>query len=255
MSKELAASVLQSFSRSLSAEEKAIAECISSPKLHSLNEQEFRELIAQAAVINSIKALPSDIEVTLLQQLTQNTYRSTTIKDWQNAFLYNAIGKDFERVEAFNLFSISFMADVLKRYEEYKSKIWRELNKVIIMPELEPKHIEAINPVTALHADVDRWNEGKHTWVEIAAPYNCQRLFRQGIYKKSMWAPEVWARFEDIAKQKIEAKFKASNRVILGESAQAEFDGLQKIELSRLIYIDIIKQLNKGKNDTIPQIN
>jgi hypothetical protein len=62
-----------------------------------------------------------------------------------------------------------------------------------------------------------------------------------------MWAPEVWARFEDIAKQKVEGKFKASNKVILGESAQAEFDGLQKIELSRLIYIDIIKQINKEK--------
>jgi hypothetical protein len=240
MSKELAASVQQSFNRSLSAEERAIAECISSPKLHSLNEQEFRELIAQAAVINSIKALPSDIEVTLLQQLTQNTYRSTSIKDWQNAFLYNAIGKDF------NLFSISFMADVLKRYEEYKAKVWRELNKALVLPEAEIKHIEPTDPLNVLHADVDRWNEGKETWVEISAPYNCQRLFRKGIYKKSMWAPEVWARFEDIAKQKVEAKFKASNKVILGESAQAEFDGLQKIELSRLIYIDIIKQINNG---------
>jgi len=248
MTKELAASVQQSFNRSLSAEERAIAECISSPKLHTLNEQEFRELIAQAAVINSIKALPSDIEVTLLQQLTQNTYRSTSIKDWQNAFLYNAIGKDFERVEAFNLFSISFMADVLKRYEEYKSKVWRELNKALILPEAQPKHIEPTDPVTALHADVDRWNEGKHTWVEISAPYNCQRLFRKGIYKKSQWLPEVWARFEDIAKQKVEAKFKASNKVILGESAQSEFDALQKIELSRIVYIDIIKQINKEKS-------
>jgi hypothetical protein len=246
MSKELAASVLQSFNRSLSAEERAIAECISSPKLHSLSEQEFRELIAQAAVINSIKALPSDIEVTMLQQLTQSTYRSTSIKDWQNAFLYNAIGKDFERVEAFNLFSISFMADVLKRYEEYKSKVWRELNKALILPEAQPKHVEPTDPVTALHEDAERWNAGKETWVEISAPYNCQRLFRKGIYKKSMWDAEVWARFEDIAKQKIEAKFKASNKVILGESAQAEFDALQKIELSRIVYIDIIKQINNG---------
>ena len=249
MSKELAASVQQSFNRSLSAEEKAIAECISSPKLHSLSEQEFRELIAQAAVINSIKALPSDIEVTLLQQLTQSTYRSTSIKDWQNAFLYNAIGRDFERVEAFNLFSISFMADVFKRYEEYKSKVWRELNKALIMTFPEIKRPEPTDPVTALHADVDRWNAGKDTWVEISAPYNCQRLFKQGIYKKSMWDAEVWARFEDIAKQKTEAKFKASNRVVLGESAQEEFDGLQKIELSRLIYIDIIKQINKESHD------
>ena len=249
MSKELAASVQQSFNRSLSAEEKSIAECISSPKLHSLSEQEFRELIAQAAVINSIKALPSDIEVTLLQQLTQSTYRSTSIKDWQNAFLYNAIGRDFERVEAFNLFSISFMADVFKRYEEYKSKVWRELNKALIMTFPEIKRPEPTDPVTALHADVDRWNAGKNTWVEISAPYNCQRLFKQGIYKKSMWDAEVWARFEDIAKQKTEAKFKASNRVVLGESAQAEFDGLQKIELSRLIYIDIIKQINKESHD------
>jgi hypothetical protein len=245
MSKELAASVLQSFNRSLSAEEKAIAECISSPKLHSLSEQEFRELIAQAAVINSIKALPSDIEVTLLQQLTQNTYRSTSIKDWQNAFLYNAIGKDFERVEAFNLFSISFMADVLKRYEEYKSKVWRELNKALILPEAQSKHIEPTDPVIALHADVDRWNEGKETWVEISAPYNCQRLFRQGIYKKSEWDAQVWARFDDLAKQKTEAKFKAANRVVLGPSAQEEFDNYQKIELSRLIYIDIIKKIIK----------
>lgn len=245
MSKELAASVLQSFSRSLSAEERAIAECISSPKLHSLSEQEFRELIAQAAVINSIKALPSDIEVTLLQQLTQNTYRSTTIKDWQNAFLYNAIGKDFERVEAFNLFSISFMADVLKRYEEYKSKVWRELNKALILPEAQSKPIEPTDPITALHEDAERWNAGKETWVEISAPYNCQRLFRKGIYKKSMWESEVWARFEDIAKQKVEAKFKTSNKVILGESAQSEFDALQKIELSRIVYIDIIKKIIK----------
>lgn len=249
MSKELVASVQQSFNRSLSAEERAIAECISSPKLHSLSEQEFRELIAQAAVINSIKALPSDIEVTLLQQLTQSTYRSTSIKDWQNAFLYNAIGKDFERVEAFNLFSISFMADVFKRYEEYKSKVWRELNKALIQPENEPKHIEATDPITLLHTHVDLWNSGKETSVEISAPYNCQRLFKQGIYKKSQWAPEVWARFEDIAKQKVEAKFKASNKVILGESAQAEFDGYQKIELSKLIYIDIINQINKESYD------
>jgi len=197
-------------------------------------------------VINSIKALPSDIEVTLLQQLTQNTYRSTSIKDWQNAFLYNAIGKDFERVEAFNLFSISFMADVLKRYEEYKSKVWRELNKALILPESEPKEYAVTNPIDDLHADAERYKNGKHAWVEISAPYNCQRLFRKGIYKKSQWLPEVWERFEDIAKQKVEAKFKSSNKVILGESAQSEFDALQKIELSRIVYIDIIKQINNG---------
>jgi hypothetical protein len=172
-----------------------------------------------------------------------------SIKDWQNAFLYNAIGKDFDRIDAFNLFSVAFMSDVFKRYEEYKSKVWRELNKALILPEPEIIRAEPTDPLTALHADVERWQDGKETWVEISAPYNCQRLFRQGIYKKSMWAPEVWARFEDIAKQKVEAKFKASNKVILGESAQAEFDGLQKIELSRLIYIDIIKQINKGQND------
>lgn len=245
MSKELAASVQQSFNRSLSAEEKAIADCVSSPKLRSLSEQEFRELIAQAAVVNGIKSLPSDIEVTLLYQVIDTAYRSTSVKDWQNAFLYNAIGKDFERVDAFNLFSIAFMSDVFKRYEEYKSKVWRELNKALILPEPEIIRAEPTDPLTALHADVERWKDGKDTWVEISAPYNCQRLFRQGIYKKSDWDAEVWARFDDLAKQKTEAKFKAANRVVLGPSAQEEFDGYQKIELSRLIYIDIIKKIIK----------
>jgi len=245
MSKELAASVQQSFNRSLSAEERAIAECISSPKLRLLSEQEFRELIAQAAVVNGIKSLPSDIEVSLLRQVIQTTYLSLTIKDWQNAFLYNAIGKDFERVDAFNLFSVAFMSDVFKRYEEYKSKVWRELNKAIVLPEPEIIRAEPTDPLTALHADVERWKEGKDTWVEISAPYNCQRLFRQGIYKKSEWDAEVWARFDDLAKQKTEAKFKAAQRVVLGPSAQEEFDGYQKIELSRLIYIDIIKKIIK----------
>lgn len=245
MSKELAASADKSFSRSLSAEEKAIAACVSSPKLSSISEQEFRELIAQAAVVNSIKSLPSDIEVNLLRQVADTTYKGLSVKDWQNAFLYNAIGKDFERVEAFNLFSVAFMSDVFKRYQEYKSKVWRELNKVLILPEAEPQHVEATDPLTALHADVDRWKEGKESWVEIAAPYNCQRLFRKGIYKKSMWEPEVWQRFDDLAKAKTEAKFKASNRVVLGPSAQEEFDNYQKIELSRLIYIDIIKTIIK----------
>lgn len=245
MSKELAALVDKSFSRLLTAEEKAIAACVSSPKLSSISEQEFRELIAQAAVVNSIKALPSDIEVNLLRQVADTTYKGLSVKDWQNAFLYNAIGKDFERVEAFNLFSVAFMSDVFKRYQDYKSKVWRELNKVLILPEAEPTHVEATDPLTALHADVDRWKEGKESWVEIAAPYNCQRLFRKGIYKKSMWGPEVWQRFDDLAKQKTEAKFKASNRVVLGPSAQEEFDNYQKIELSRLIYIDIIKKIIK----------
>ena len=246
MSKELAALAHQSFSRSLSVEESNVVDAISSPKLHSLSEQEFRELIAQAAVINSIKALPSDIEVTLLQQLTQNTYRSTSIKDWQNAFLLNAVGKEWDRVDAYNLFSISFMADVFKRYEEYKAKTWRELNKALILPEAQSKPIEPTDPINVLRADAERYKNGKETWVEISAPFNCQRLFRKGIYKKSMWEAEVWARFEDIAKQKVEAKFKSSNKVILGESAQAEFDALQKIELSRIVYIDIIKQTNNG---------
>jgi hypothetical protein len=247
MSKELAASVLQSFSRSLSAEERAIAECISSPKLHTLSEQEFRELIAQAAVINSIKALPSDIEVTLLQQLTQNTYRTTSIKDWQNAFLYNAIGKDFERVEAFNLFSISFMADVLKRYEEYKSKVWRELNKALILPESEPKEYAVTNPIDDLHADAERYKNGKHAWVEISAPYNCQRLFRQGIYKKSDWMPEVWERMDDLAEQRIAQRWKDANK-LRNEGTEQDFINAKKIELSRIVYIDIIKQINKEKS-------
>jgi hypothetical protein len=247
MSKELAASVLQSFNRSLSAEEKAIAECISSPKLHTLSEQEFRELIAQAAVINSIKALPSDIEVTLLQQLTQTTYRSTSIKDWQNAFLYNAIGKDFERVEAFNLFSISFMADVLKRYEEYKSKVWRELNKALILPEAEPREYTPTNPLDDLHADAERYKNGKQTWVEISAPYNCQRLFRQGIYKKSDWMPEVWERMDDLASQRIAQRWKDANK-LRNEGTEQDFINAKKIELSRIVYIDIIKQLNKEKS-------
>lgn len=247
MSKELAASVQQSFNRSLSVEEMNLVDCLSAPKIRSLSEQEFRELIAQAAVVNGIKALPSDIEVTLLKQVVDTAHRWASVKDWQNAFLYNAIGKDFERVDAFNLFSVAFMSDVFKRYQEYKAKVWRELNKALIVPENEPKHIEATDPITLLHTHVDLWNSGKETWVEISAPYNCQRLFKQGIYKKSMWASEVWARFEDIAKQKVEAKFRASNKVILGESAQAEFDGYQKIELSKLIYIDIINQINKGE--------
>ena len=245
MSKELAASVHPNFSRLLSAEEKNIVACMSSDKLIGLNEQEFRELIAQAAVVNGIKSLPSDIEVSLLKQVVENTYMQLSVKDWQNAFLYNAIGKDFERVDAFNLFSVAFMSDVFKRYQEYKSKVWRELNKALILPEAEPKHVEATDPLTALNLDVQRWQDGKDTWVEISAPYNCQRLFRQGIYKKSDWDAEVWARFDDLAKQKTEAKFKASNRVVLGPSAQEEFDGYQKIELSRLIYIDIIKKIIK----------
>ena len=57
MSKELAASVPQSFNRSLSAEEMNLVDCLSSPKIRSLSEQEFRELIAQAAVVNGIKSL------------------------------------------------------------------------------------------------------------------------------------------------------------------------------------------------------
>jgi hypothetical protein len=222
-----------------------LVDCLSAPKIRSLSEQEFRELIAQAAVVNGIKSLPSDIEVTLLKQVVDTAHRWASVKDWQNAFLYNAIGKDFERVDAFNLFSVAFMSDVFKRYQEYKSKIWRELNKALVLPEPEPKHVEATDPLTALHEDVQRWQDGNDTWVEISAPYNCQRLFRQGIYKKSDWDAEVWARFDDLAKQKTEAKFKASNRVVLGPSAQEEFDGYQKIELSRLIYIDIIKKIIK----------
>ena len=245
MSKELAASQQQSFNRSLSVEEMNLVDCLSAPKIRSLSEQEFRELIAQAAVVNGIKSLPSDIEVTLLKQVVDTAYRWASVKDWQNAFLYNAIGKDFERVDAFNLFSVAFMSDVFKRYQEYKSKVWRELNKALILPEAEIKHVEATDPLTALQADVQRWQDGKETWVEISAPYNCQRLFRQGIYKKSDWDAEVWARFDDLAKQKTEAKFRAAQRVVLGPSAQEEFDGYQKIELSRLIYIDIIKKIIK----------
>ena len=245
MSKELAASVPQSFSRLLSAEEMNLVDCLSSPKIRSLSEQEFRELIAQAAVVNGIKSLPSDIEVTLLKQVVDTAHRWASVKDWQNAFLYNAIGKDFDRIDAFNLFSVAFMSDVFKRYEEYKSKVWRELNKALILPEPEIIRAEPTDPLTALHADVDRWKEGKESWVEISAPYNCQRLFRQGIYKKSQWDAEVWQRFDDLAKAKTEAKFKSANRVVLGPSAQEEFDNFQKIELSRLIYIDIIKKIIK----------
>ena len=245
MSKELAVLVHPSFSRLLSAEEKNIVACMSSDKLIGLNEQEFRELIAQAAVVNGIKSLPSDIEVMLLKQVVDTAHRWASVKDWQNAFLYNAIGKDFDRIDAFNLFSVAFMSDVFKRYEEYKSKVWRELNKALILPEPEIIRAEPTDPLTALHTDVQRWQDGKDTWVEISAPYNCQRLFRQGIYKKSEWDAEVWARFDDLAKQKTEAKFKAANRVVLGPSAQEEFDSLQKIELSRLIYIDIIKKIIK----------
>ena len=245
MSKELAASVPQSFNRSLSVEEMNLVDCLSAPKIRSLSEQEFRELIAQAAVVNGIKSLPSDIEVTLLKQVVDTAHRWASVKDWQNAFLYNAIGKDFERVDAFNLFSVAFMSDVFKRYQEYKAKVWRELNKALVLPEPEIVRAEPTDPLTALHEDVQRWQDGKDTWVEISAPYNCQRLFRQGIYKKSEWDAEVWARFEDIAKQKTEAKFKAAQRVVLGPSAQEEFDSYQKIELSRLIYIDIIKKIIK----------
>lgn len=246
MSKELAASVPQSFNRSLSAEEMNLVDCLSAPKIRSLSEQEFRELIAQAAVVNGIKSLPSDIEVTLLKQVVDTAHRWASVKDWQNAFLYNAIGKDFERVDAFNLFSVAFMSDVFKRYQEYKAKVWRELNKALVLPEPEIVRAEPTDPLTALHEDVERWKEGKDTWVEISAPYNCQRLFRQGIYKKSEWDAEVWARFDDLAKQKTEAKFKAAQRVVLGPSAQEEFDSYQKIELSRLIYIDIIKKIING---------
>lgn len=247
MSKELAVSVNRSFNRSLSADEQDIVDAISSPKVSSATAQEFRELIAQAAVINAIKDLPSDIEVTMLQSVMNNSYRSTSFKDWQTAFMLNAIGKEWKRVDAFNLFSIAFVSDVLKNYEEYKAKMWRELNKALIET-TEPKQIEAapVNPLQLLEDDVIRWQEGKKIFVEMTAPYNCQKLFRSGIYKKSDWSAEEWATFQGYAEDTVKIKYKKEKRVVLGEHAQREFDNYVKIELSRIVYINIINKKIKG---------
>ena len=245
MSKRLAALAHQSFNRSLSVDEQAIVDAISSPKISSATAQEFRELIAQAAVINAIKDLPSDIEVTMLQSVMQNSYRVTSFQDWQTAFMLNAIGKEWKRVDAFNLFSIAFVSDVLKNYEEYKAKTWRELNKALILPEAEPREYTPTNPLDDLHADAERYKNGKQTWVEISAPYNCQRLFRQGIYKKSDWMPEVWERMDDLAEQRIAQRWKDANK-LRNEGTEQDFINAKKIELSRIVYIDIIKKINNG---------
>ena len=67
----------------------------------------------------------------------------------------DAIGKEWKRVDAFNLFSIAFVSDVLKNYEEYKTKMWRELNKALIET-TEPKQIDAAptDPLQLLEDDV-----------------------------------------------------------------------------------------------------
>lgn len=249
MSKELAASVSKSFNRLLSVDEQAVVDAISSPKVKTLDEQQFRELIAQAAVINAIKDLPSDIEVTMLQSVMENAYRTTSIKDWQTAFMLNAIGKEWKRVEAFNLFSISFLSDVIKSYDEYKAKMWRELNKSLVVHEPESKQLDGYvsDPVEVLHADCQRWLDGKKLFVEISAPFNCQRLFKKAIYKKSDWSAEAWQRMDDLAQTRIEQKYKVERRVIMGEHAQKEFQNWKSIELSRIVYIDIINQINKSK--------
>ena len=45
----------------------------------------------------------------------------------------------------------------------------------------------------------------------------------------------------------VKVKYKKEKRVILGEHAQKEFDNYVKIELSRIVYINIINKKIKGE--------
>lgn len=200
MSKELAVSHRMTFSRSLTDIEQHFVDCLHEQRIHEMPDGDFRKLIVQACILNGVKDLPSDLEVNLLFDVVTDEFREVGSKAWLTAFKWNAIGKEWERKEHFNSFSIQYMSDVLLAYREYKQKHWKNINSAIRYEALPPAQTD-YDPLQILEAHVELARKKQWTVIEITGAINARELFKRGYYTKDMWSDEQWNAWREKAEK------------------------------------------------------
>ena len=211
MSKELVASQRMTFTRSLTDIEQHFIDSLHEERIHALPDGEFRKLIVQACILNGVKDLPSDIEVNLLFDVVTDEFREVGRTAWLSAFKWNAIGKEWERKEHFNSFSIQYMSDVLLAYREYKQKHWKNINSAIRYESLPPAETD-YDPLLILKQHVDLARQKQWTLINIIGANIARELFKRGYYTKEMWTEEQWNEWRDHAEKQIKYEWRMNRK-------------------------------------------
>jgi len=106
-------------------------------KVKDCEVNDFKKMIVFASVTYGVTQMPSQEEEKILYHAIQSTYPHYTIEEVNYALFLNATGKQWERVQCFNLISIPFLCDCMNKYIEWSRKTANEVKKKEL-PEIKP---------------------------------------------------------------------------------------------------------------------
>jgi hypothetical protein len=234
------------YKRSLSSLEKHFINELHGIRINTLNSVEWRQLIAKACITNSIKDLPSDLEVELLLQSFQSgKFINVTPESFNIAFYLNAMGTEWERIEHYNCFSVAYMCDVLNKYLELKNKTWVEINKAIKPCDTIPKTVHDVNLEDWLENDIKKYAEGKWQFIEVYAANIAREMFSKQLFTSEDFTSDQWNNWRKTAESKVQMKWKTKGKK--REFAEEDFTFDINQEVGRIVYEYILKNKLKTK--------
>lgn len=244
----------------LKVEDQEIIKASSGPKLSELNLSQFKHVLVRPLVITGIKTLPSDEEINLLYNQVLKYYRAVTVSDFYLAFELNALGRDWPRIEHYGLLNLQFIASVVDAYQGRKGKANLELTKVenrerlnqnVTAPEISLEERKAIIK-DMLQRDRERYINGKgvnEIYGGVICSYVITKLYELDIVNDNLWSDSTWNAVKIKARTNVNNDYASRRKKVIHEVEKREFKNDLKLEVFRLLYLDIL--VDKDKYDLI----
>lgn len=231
----------QTYKSGLTVNEKSYLSSKQSPLVNEINVQMFKALIAKVITLNSISNLPSDEEVGMMLSMVQKHLPYYRLGELALAFELNSVGKEWERVQAFNIVNANFIFDVMAQFSIYKMKMNMSISQKECKVDVSVAgHLEAGNNnnegyLRIFLRDVESWSKGQREAVLFLAPHMVRKFYDEGIVSDDTFPDEDWKRWKFSAREKVNAIELEGRR----SSKEERFEKIQQ-EVMRLLYCTIM---------------
>lgn len=109
------------------------------------------------SVVIGIGTQPSDIELMVLAQYVKEYHPAHTVEEIKVAIEMNNAGKFHKKIEHFQVFSGSYISDILNLYDEEKLNTVKNITQ-INFKEAEQKRMEEYNELQKSENHITHWN-------------------------------------------------------------------------------------------------
>lgn len=208
---------------------------------------DFKKLIVFASVTYGVTQMPSPEEEKLLYHAIHSSYPHNTIEEVNYALFLNATGKQWERVQCFNLISIPFICDCMNKFIEWSQKMNNELKKKELpTPVADTSNDDEVEVDWIAWLERDKASTNKGFAIGLARIV-ITKLYNLAVLSDADFTQEDWKKFELHAFRQVQVK----KRNLIKASIKSEFmtclyDHLLKDEM---LFNTVIQRLKQKTNE------